>query len=140
MRLLACHHDAVLAPFAAASAQVMGPSPPGPVVPDRESGQRPPAVRSGQKPPAARDCVSERSDFQTRGKAAIAIVELTNNCEMRIRCKVSANVTTSFGSRTGSAVLVLAPKSRGAASRKALTIPVRQASGSVDETHDCRPI
>ena len=125
---------AFMLPLAAASAQVMGPSPPGPV-----QGQTPPS-QSGQKPPTARDCVSEKSDFQTRGRAAIAIVELTNNCEMRFRCKVNANVTTSFGSKTGAAVLILAPKSKGAAARKALTIPVRQASGSVDETHDCKPI
>ena len=67
------------------------------------------------------------------------MIELTNACEQRHRCKINAHVTTAFGPKTGERLTILAPKSRGAAAKKIWAIPVKQAAGSIDLTYNCKP-
>lgn len=107
-----------------------------------QTGQRPPN-EAGQTPPAAQPepkCVSENTGFRENGKAASVVVELANDCEKRFRCQVNVYVVTAFGPTRGQKTLILAPKSKGAAAKKSFVLKVRQASGSIDQAHNCKAI
>src|SRR5262245_14914207 len=84
-----------------------------------------------------KDCVVDTSEFRQDGRNASFVIELQNNCEKRLKCQVSAFVTTAKGQNSGETILILAPKSEGAASRQAFRLPLRQASGMANASREC---
>jgi hypothetical protein len=110
------------------------------------SAQNTEAAPDGQTAPQAaqpeeeKDCVTDTGGFRQEGRNASYVIELQNNCERRLKCEVSAFITTAKGQRSGESILILAPKSAGAASRQTYTIPLRQASGMANVSHECNDL
>ena len=90
--------------------------------------------------PEEKDCVVDTSAFKQDGRTPTFVIELTNTCEKRLKCEVSAFVTTAKGQNSGESILFLAPKSQGAAARQTYVIPVRQASGMANTSRECSEI
>jgi len=86
------------------------------------------------------ECVSEDSGFKMHGKSPAYVVELTNKCERRLRCKVNVYVTNAFGPTQGQATLVLAPHAAGDAARKTYALKVKALTGSAQGSRQCSPI
>jgi hypothetical protein len=83
-------------------------------------------------------CIAENGDFKQRGKSATFTIELANQCEQRLKCRVYAYVTSAKGSARGRATLILAPKSHGAAAKKSYALKVKMLSGTAEWSRDCR--
>jgi hypothetical protein len=97
-----------------------------------QDSQRPAAEPADQK-----DCIVDTSSFRMDGRTPAYVIELTNTCEKRLKCEVSAFVQTAKGQNSGESILFLAPKSEGAASRQTFVIPLRQASGMAQGSREC---
>jgi hypothetical protein len=117
---------------AAASAQKSGAP---------EDGQTPPA--QSQTPPPAEPakeepkCVTNDADFKQNGKSNAFVIALTNTCEKRMKCTVNAYVVTAGGPTTGRKVLILAPKSQGAAAQQSYVMKVKDAGGTASISSKC---
>src|SRR5262249_34083756 len=103
------------------------------------------ATPDGQTPQAAqteeeKDCVVGTSGFKQDGRSALFVITLQNNCEKRLKCEVSAFITTAKGQNSGESILFLAPKSEGVAARQSYAIPVRQASGMANVSRECNEL
>ena len=104
------------------------------------------APDAGKEPPpaepaaGAKTCVTDDSGFKQSGKAATFEIALTNTCAQRMRCTVTAYVTTAGGPTSGKAVLILAGKSNGAAATKTYVMKVKSAGGMANVSRDCRPM
>jgi hypothetical protein len=92
------------------------------------------------QPTEEKDCVVDTSSFRQDGRTPAFVIELTNTCEKRLKCEVSAFVQTAKGQNSGESILFLAPKSEGAASRQTYAIPLRQASGAAHSSHECNEL
>jgi hypothetical protein len=92
------------------------------------------------QPAEEKDCVVDTSSFRMDGRTPAYVIELTNTCEKRLKCEVSAFVQTAKGQNSGESILFLAPKSEGAASRQTYVIPLRQASGAAHGSHECNEL
>src|SRR5262245_58922155 len=92
------------------------------------------------QPEEEKDCVTDSGDFKQVGRNASYVIELQNNCERRLKCEVSAFITTAKGQVSGESILILAPKSAGAASRQTYSIPLRQASGMANTSYKCNDL
>jgi hypothetical protein len=104
-------------------------------VPDGES--QPQAAQAEEE----KDCVTDTgSGFRQDGRNASYVIELQNNCERRLKCEVSAFITTAKGQTSGESILFLAPKSAGATSRQTYAIPLRQASGMANVSRECNDL
>ncbi len=89
---------------------------------------------------SAKKCVTDDSGFKQRGKAATFEIALANTCAQRMRCTVTAYVTTAGGPTSGKAVLILAGKSDGAAAKKTYVMKVKSAGGMANVSRDCKPM
>ena len=106
--------------------------------------QTPPAA--GQEPPPVADagttgqlkCISEDDHYVRLGKGVGFRIELTNQCEQRITCKVFVYITSAKGAAQGRGTIVLAPKSRGAAATNSYTMKAKMNGGSSQSTRECR--
>jgi hypothetical protein len=112
---------------AAASAQNApgGPSAAAPPVPD-----------PGTTPQL--DCIAESGRYTASGKRFAYVIALENKCERRIKCTVFAYVVQAKGPSSGSATVILAPKSQGAAAKKSHALAVRMIGGITQTTRECR--
>ena len=94
---------------------------------------------SGQTPPKEEvKCVSSNTSFQRKGNGVVLQVELTNICEKQQRCTINAYTVSAFGAKQGEKKVTLAPKSKGAKSKGALEIKVRQAGGASYSSFSCK--
>ena len=100
-----------------------------------DDGQKPPEQA---KPAAKKECVSDDTGFKLAGKQATYVIALENKCEMRLRCKVYALVQTARGEVKGHKTLVLAPKSKGAAAKRAYVLKVKMMSGIAQASRECK--
>jgi hypothetical protein len=103
--------------------------------------QTPPA----EPPPKADDgttgqlkCISEEDNYVRLGKGVGFRVELTNQCEQRITCKVFVYITSAKGAAQGRGTIVLAPKSAGAAAKNSFTMRAKMNGGSSQSARECR--
>jgi hypothetical protein len=83
-------------------------------------------------------CISEEDNFVRLGKGVGFRVELTNQCEQRITCKVFVYITSAKGSSQGRGTIVLAPKSAGAAAKNSYTMRAKMNGGSSQSARECR--
>ena len=120
--MLAALVVAALAGPAAAEPYVFGRSPP----PDQ-----------GQTPPEQHDCVVHNSDFTPN---ATYVIELTNTCEQRYRCTVSAYITNSGGPTHDEAVLTLEPASSGTGARKVHIVKLKGSYGIAQASQSCETL
>src|SRR5438128_161502 len=85
------------------------------VVPEQQPpSEQQPAVAPEPEPAK---CVLNDSGFRQDGGKAMFVIALSNACETRQRCTVSAYVVTAEGPKQGRATLTLAPKSQGKAAQ-----------------------
>ena len=105
------------------------------------------APANGQEPPPVADkgitgqlkCITEDDHYVSLGKGVGFRIELTNQCEQRIACKVFVYITIAKGAAQGRGTIVLAPKSKGAAAAKgAYTMKAKMNGGSSQSTRECR--
>ena len=100
----------------------------------------------GQEPPPVADkgttgqlkCISEDDHYVSLGKGVGFRIELTNQCEQRIACKVFVYIASAKGPSQGRGTIVLAPKSKGAAAKGAYTMKAKMNGGSSQSTRECR--
>jgi hypothetical protein len=106
-----------------------------------EAGQKPPV---DQAAPAEQQekpkCVASKTDWKQNGKAVAFVIELQNSCEVRLKCTVEAYVVGSRGPAQGQGTLILAPKSKGAASTRSYALKVKSAGGMANVSHSCKEI
>ena len=103
-----------------------------------ESGQKPPQDQDqGQTPPEQRKCVVNNSDFTPNNTY---VMELTNTCEMRIRCTVKAFITNAGGQTRDEAVLTLEPASAGAGARKVHIVKLKDSYGMAQSSQSCESL
>jgi hypothetical protein len=104
------------------------------------------APAPGQEPPPVADkgttgqlkCITEDDHYVSLGKGVGFRIELTNQWEQRIACKVFVYITSAKGPARGRGTIVLAPKSRGAAAKGAYTMKAKMNGGSSQSTRECR--
>jgi len=101
-----------------------------------ESGQKPPQDQ-GQTPPEEKKCVVNNSDFTPNNTY---VMELTNTCEMRLRCKVRAYITNAGGPVSDEAVLTLEPASSGAGARKVHIVKLKDSYGMAQSSQSCEAL
>jgi hypothetical protein len=83
-------------------------------------------------------CIYETDTFEMHGNRPSLVIALENKCEQRITCRVFAYVTSAKGAAQGRGLLKLAPKSHGAAAKKAYVMRVKMLGGSSQSTRECR--
>jgi hypothetical protein len=83
-------------------------------------------------------CISEEDNYVRLGKGVGFRVELTNQCEQRITCKVFVYITSAKGPAQGRGTIVLAPKSAGAAAKNSYTMRAKMNGGSSQSARECR--
>lgn len=106
------------------------------------------APAPGQEPPPVADkgttgqlkCIAEDDHYVSLGKGAGFRIELTNQCEQRMTCKVFVYITSAKGPSQGRGTIVLAPKSKGAAAKGAYTMKAKMNGGSSQSTRECRAV
>ena len=84
------------------------------------------------------NCISEEDYYVRLGKGVGFRIELTNNCEQRLKCKVFVYITSAKGPAQGRGTIVLAPKSRGAAATNSYIMRAKMNGGSSQSTRECR--
>ncbi len=105
-------------------------------------GQQPPTEQQEpapqQKPaPDPAKCVTNETDFKRAGDKAVFVIALTNACESRQSCTVSAYVVTAGGPSQGKATLLLAPASEGKAAQQSYALPVEGMGGMANVSQSC---
>ena len=95
------------------------------------------AAQPAPLPPEKPVCIAETTTFTAKKTFVVA---LTNSCEQRMRCTVNAYVVNSRGPASGRATLTLAPGSKGAASRKAYVMKLKENYGSANVSRSCRMV
>ena len=106
------------------------------------------APAPGQEPPPVADkgttgqlnCISEDDHYVSLGKGVGFRIEMTNQCEQRIACKVFVYITSAKGPSQGRGTIVMAPKSRGAAAKNSYTMKTKMNGGSSQSTRECRAL
>jgi hypothetical protein len=83
-------------------------------------------------------CISEEDHYVCLGKGGGFRIELTNNCEQRLKCKIFVYITSAKGPAQGRGTIVLAPKSRGTAATNSYTMRTKMNGGSSQSTRECR--
>ncbi len=113
------------------------PSPPAaeaqPVPPPEAATPKPVADAAAK---SIADCIDENGDFASHGKTNSFVFTLANKCEKRLKCTIDAYITGAKGPSSGRGTLILAPKSRGDAAKKAFTMRVKMAGGTAER--DCK--
>ncbi len=102
----------------------------------------------GQEPPPVADkgttlqlnCVDEGGDTIGAYGHYIRRNFLTNKCEQRLRCDAFSAAHNAQGVQRTHAVLILAPKSQGAAATKTYQFKIKEAGGMLSSTRHCRVI
>jgi hypothetical protein len=84
------------------------------------------------------DCIDENGDFASQGKTNSFVFTLANKCEKRLKCTIDAYIIGAKGPLSGHGTLILAPKSRGDAAKKAFTMKVKMAGGTAQVSRDCK--
>jgi hypothetical protein len=105
--------------------------------------QQPPVER--QMPPVdetpeLQKCVTDEGGFRQQGNKALYVIALSNACETRQHCAVSAYIITSDGPKQGRATLTLEPKSHGKAARASYSLPLKSAGGMANVSRSCKAI
>jgi hypothetical protein len=101
-----------------------------------QSGQAAPKADAGTT--AQSQCLTDSGGFKMVDDHAAYTIELTNNCEQRLKCQVYVYVSSAKGPAHGHATLVLAPKSRGAAAKKTYVLKVKMLGGITQSTRECK--
>jgi hypothetical protein len=105
-------------------------------------------AQATQEPPPAPEpgttvqskCIDENDGYMMKGKRPTFVIQLENKCDVRMVCKVFANVSSAKGSALGRGTITLAPKSAGARAKGTWTMPVKMTGGSSQSTRECRAI
>ena len=84
------------------------------------------------------NCIGTNGDYATKGRRISFVITLENKCEKRLRCEVFAYVVGARGPASGHAILVLGPKSSGAAAKKSYAMRVKAADGTAQLSRDCK--
>lgn len=98
----------------------------------------PPAPEAGTTVQAK--CIDENDGYTMKGKRPTFVIQLENKCDVRMVCKVFANVSSAKGSALGRGTIALAPKSAGARAKGTWTMPVKMTGGNSQSTRECRAI
>jgi hypothetical protein len=106
----------------------------------------PPAAQQNPTPapaaaPAVTDvqsCLQETGDYVTHGNAITYVIGLTNSCDKRVRCKISAYVVGAKGPASGQTTMILGAQSSGAAANKSYAMKVKAAGGTAQVSRDCQ--
>ncbi len=103
-------------------------------------------AQSAQEPPPVADkgltsqinCVGE--DDMTLGDYGhyLRQIKLTNKCEQRLKCEVFSAAFGAQGLQKGHNVMILAPKSRGAAATKTYQYKIKEGGGMLTTSRYCR--
>jgi hypothetical protein len=115
-------------------------------LPNLPPGQEPPAAVAQQEPSQLEtqqqaapkkppNCIADKAGFKPN---KTFVIEISNRCELRVRCTVSAYIVTSRGPTSGRKVLTLAPVSKGAAAHKTYVIRLNEAGGMANSSHSCK--
>jgi hypothetical protein len=86
------------------------------------------------------NCISEDDHFKVVNGRPGFIISIENLCELRMRCKVFANVTTAKGGSLGHATLTLAPKSKGTAAKASHVMKIKDNNGNAISNRECRAL
>jgi hypothetical protein len=112
---------------------------------DMPPGQRPPAeqqepaaVPSAAKPDPVK-CVTNETAFREENGKPAFVIALTNTCETRQRCTISAYIVTAQGPTKGQKTMTLAPKSKGKDAQRYI-MPLKQAGGMANVSQSCQAI
>lgn len=101
-----------------------------------QSTQEPPKPEPGTT--VQRKCIDEKDGYTSKGKRSLFVIQLENKCDVRMVCKVFANVSSAKGNALGRGTIRLAPKSAGAKAKGSWTMPVKMLGGSSQSTRECR--
>jgi hypothetical protein len=105
-------------------------------------------AQNAQEPPPAPEpgttaqskCIDENDGYTMKGKRPTFVIQLENKCDIRMVCKVFANVSSAKGNALGRGTITLSPKSAGAKAKGTWTMPVKMTGGSSQSTRECRAI
>jgi hypothetical protein len=105
-------------------------------------------AQSTQEPPpspepgitAQSKCIDENDGYVMKGRRPTFVIQLENKCDVRLICKVFANVSSAKGRALGRGTIRLEPKSSGAKAKGTWTMPVKMTGGNSQSTRECRAI
>ena len=86
------------------------------------------------------NCIDEQGETRGDDGHLVRTIKLTNKCEQRLRCQAYAAAFGAQGVQRARAVLILAPKSKGAAATKTYTFKIKENGGMLTSTRHCRVI
>jgi Spy/CpxP family protein refolding chaperone len=86
------------------------------------------------------NCIDEAGETRGDDSHLVRTIKLTNKCEQRLRCQAYAAAFGAQGVQHTRAVLILAPKSKGAAATKTYTFRIKENGGMLTSTRHCRVI
>ena len=86
------------------------------------------------------NCIDEQGETSGDDGHLVRTINLTNKCQQRLRCQAYAAAFGAQGVQRARAVLILAPKSKGAAATKAYTFKIKENGGMLTSTRHCRVI
>jgi hypothetical protein len=84
------------------------------------------------------NCIDEDDHYMRRGKTPMFVITFQNKCEARLRCRVFAFITSARGISQGRGIIVLAPKSAGAAAKNSYAMRVKMIGGNSMSDRECR--
>jgi hypothetical protein len=97
-----------------------------------------PAEDAPKKEPTAKECIADGGGLKLYDNKPAFVIELSNTCEQRIRCKVFANVTTARDSKRAQTTMTLAPKSKGAKAKQAYAVRTHEMGGMAQVSRECK--
>ncbi len=108
----------------------------------------PALAQSTQEPPPTPDagttvqskCIDEQDGYALKGKRPIFVIQLENKCDVRMVCKVFANVSSAKGNALDRGIIMLAAKSAGAKAKGTWALPVKMNGGNSQSTRECRAL
>ena len=101
-----------------------------------EDAAKPPTPEPGATAQSA--CIEETGDYATHGTSVTFVIGLENKCDKRLKCEVFAYVIGAKGPSKGHAILILGPKSSGAAAKKSYAMKVKIAGGTAEVSRECQ--
>jgi hypothetical protein len=107
-----------------------------------QDGQKPPTdqpAQSESKPAEQPKCVTSKTEWKQNGRDMTFEIELHNDCEMRLQCRIEAFVMGSRGTAQGQGTVLVAPKSKGGAA-KPYGLKVKSLGGMANVSHSCKAI
>ncbi|HEY4141257.1 MAG TPA: hypothetical protein VGM57_07585 [Pseudolabrys sp.] len=86
------------------------------------------------------NCIDENDGYVTKSRRPAFAIQLENKCDVRMVCKVFANISSAKGNALGHGTIRLKSKSAGAKAKGTWTMPVKMKGGNSQSTRECRAI